>query len=941
MLGLLNVRSMISKVDKIYEIISDGLDILVLTESWHGSSDDISLRLGMPSGYSFVDYVRPHDPFHGGIVIYFRSTFKYVQIELPLLKTFEIIALKLFINKANIILLAIYRPGSAPVCSLFFQELVLVLEHVSTLSTYLLLAGDFNVHVERQHDPHTSSLIKIFDMFQLHNWVNEPTHALGGILDLIVSSSNLTISNCKVFPCEIFSDHSFIQASLPFHKKRFARAKKLVRSWNRMDENNFVSLINNSPISQPFDMNDVNQAFALFNSELQSIVDEVAPLHFVYSKYVPSAPWFDDECRKVRRYCRKFERTYRRKACIENKKAWIAALKTKSLLFSEKKNMFWNNLVQINQSHPKKLWNIINKILCRESTDDSSETVNEHAPNDFAVYFRDKVMKVRDQTGGLDIPLFNECCLNQVSRFSSFIVCTDTDVKNVILNSPTKSCSLDCLPTHVFKKYVDLFLPYITCLINMVLASGCFPSPCKHAIVSPLLKKTTLDKKEIKNYRPVSNLSFISKVIERIVARQLLSHLKTNCLLPVYQSGYRQYHSTETALLHVSSELFAAMDDQKMSLLALLDMSAAFDCVDHEILLERLSHRYGISDTVASWFKSYLNGRSAQILYKNKLSDIETVMFGVPQGSVLGPLLFLLYTADVFDLVDDYGFRIHGFADDMQIITSCPAQSFDVVVNKFFCCLSKIDKWMSCNRLKLNQCKTQLLPVGTWQQMSKINLSEIQNEMEGIEFKSVASNLGFVFDNNLSMHEHIRCLTGSCSFQLRKLRLVRKSLNRATSESLVHAFIHSRLDYCNSLFYGVSKKSISMLQSIQNRAAKIVVGGLKYDHVTPILTDLHWLPVDKRILFKIGIFMFKCVNGLAPDYLIDKLTASAAVPRHYQLRSYDLNSFFVPPTRLVIGSRNFAVFGPAVWNSLPELLRQPGLPYVQFRKLYKTFLFSH
>ena len=355
-----------------------------------------------------------------------------------------------------------------------------------------------------------------------------------------------------------------------------------------------------------------------------------------------------------------------------------------------------------------------------------SNELTDHNLNKFAHYFKQKVLTVRNQTGLSDSMTFDYSCSILSKEFSSFVACSESEVKKIIMNSPTKSCGLDCLPTHIFKKYVDLFLPYLTGLINLCLATGHFPSLFKHAIITPLLKKVTGDRKEIYNYRPVSNLSFISKVLERIVAKQLLNHLETNCPLPVNQSGYRRYHSTETALLQVTMELFTAINNQEVSLLALLDMSAAFDCVDHAILLEKMAHNFGISDNVASWFKSYLTGRSSQVLYNNELSAVDTVLFGVPQGSVLGPILFLMYTADVFALVHSRGFKIHAFADDIQIITSSPADLYDVTVKICFDLLSVIDNWMSASRLKLNQCKTQLLTVGTWQQRSKLNLFKIK-----------------------------------------------------------------------------------------------------------------------------------------------------------------------------------------------------------------------
>ena len=290
MFGLLNIRSMTSKFNFVYELIMQELDIFVLTETWHGSSDDICLRLAMPPGYDYVDFLRPHDPYHGGLVIYFRSQFKCIKLELPLLKTFEAIAIKFVINRVEIVLLAIYRPGSVLISSLFFHELTLVLEQLSTLAPFVMLAGDFNVHVEKPSDPHTINLLEIFELFGLYNRITEPTHVSGGTLDLIVSSSNLPISSCNVHFPGVYSDHSFIEVCLPITFMPCVRTRKLVRSWSRMDEKHFVSLLSNSPISKPCESADPVIAMHLFDKEIKIIVNEIAPQHWVMSRRVHCAP---------------------------------------------------------------------------------------------------------------------------------------------------------------------------------------------------------------------------------------------------------------------------------------------------------------------------------------------------------------------------------------------------------------------------------------------------------------------------------------------------------------------------------------------------------------------------------------------------------------------------------------------------------------------------
>jgi len=584
------------------------------------------------------------------------------------------------------------------------------------------------------------------------------------------------------------------------------------------------------------------------------------------------------------------------------------------------------------------LWKIVNNILCTP-TDDSVNMNTGHTADDFRVYFEEKINKVLTLLRNNHGFVFDNNSLTE-SKFSCFDPCSAADIKNFILKAPTTTCSLDYLPTDIFKKYLHLFLPFLTELINISLSSGCFPSEFKHAIIRPRLKKESLDKNDITNYRPVSNLSFISKVVERIVAKQLLTYLTDNCLLPLNQSGYRQFYSTETALLEITSELFSSMDEQRVSLLALLDMSAAFDCVNHSLLLKKLSSNYGISNTVLSWFESYLLDRTQQTLFVDKLSKIYDVSYGVPQGSVLGPILFILYTSGVFKIIEKFGFKVYAYADDIQIIGTCSPFLFPDLIGRFTCCLSEVDSWMSGHSLKLNQCKTQFIPIGTWQQLSKLNINSININDKVLDFCPFVTNLGFTLDTHLMMNEHVKLLVSSCSFQLRRLRMIRRFLDRTTLETLVHAFINSRLDYCNSLFCGLSKKLMFQLQSIQNRDAKIVDGGLKYNHVTPILRKLHWLPVESRAVFKIAVLVYKCINGLAPKYLIDRCMSGVLVPINYSLRSSESNLLPVPSANLLVGSRNFSVVGPRIWNSLPNSLRQRGISFISFRKSLKTYLFE-
>ena len=230
-----------------------------------------------------------------------------------------------------------------------------------------------------------------------------------------------------------------------------------------------------------------------------------------------------------------------------------------------------------------------------------------------------------------------------------------------------KTCELDPLPASLYSDCLPALLPFITDIINTSLKSGTVPDSFKSAIVRPLLKKHNLDPNELKNYRPISNLCFLSKLLEKVVLNQLNMHLSTNNLLNPFQSAYRQSHSTETALLHILNDLLLSTDSGKVSLLTLLDLSAAFDTIDHTILLTRLQHTFGISDTALSWFSSYLSDRKQTVLINDIYSQSAHLTCGVPQGSVLGPVLFTLYASPLSTIIESHSLKHHFYADDTQL----------------------------------------------------------------------------------------------------------------------------------------------------------------------------------------------------------------------------------------------------------------------------------
>ena len=242
-----------------------------------------------------------------------------------------------------------------------------------------------------------------------------------------------------------------------------------------------------------------------------------------------------------------------------------------------------------------------------------------------------------------------------LTPFDKFKVMNEEDVKHLITKSGKKSCALDPMPTSLVIECLEVLCPVITRLINLSLDSGLFPDNWKHAEVRPSVKNNFSFDPSFPNLRPTSNLTFISKLTERAVSDQTHKHLSVHNLYPKNQSAYREFHSTEMALLRIiKHDILMKMSQQHVTLLVTLDLSAAFDTIDHVILLKRLHSNFGISGRVISWFQSYLENRSQSISVNGATSKRFHLQHGVPQGSCLGPVLFLMYASGLFNVIEPH-----------------------------------------------------------------------------------------------------------------------------------------------------------------------------------------------------------------------------------------------------------------------------------------------
>ena len=373
-------------------------------------------------------------------------------------------------------------------------------------------------------------------------------------------------------------------------------------------------------------------------------------------------------------------------------------------------------------------------------------------------------------------------------------------------------------------------------------------------------------------------------------------------------------------------------------MLVLLDLSTAFDTIDHSILLNTLRNNLKIDGVVLQWFSSYLANRSQFISIDGVQSERQNLHHGVPQGSVLGPLLFCAYMTELGQIIRKHHLLFHTYADDTQIYIAFTLNEMQNATTMLENCIEEIRTWMVKHKLKLNDDKTEFLTISSPHNSKELNSLKVKIGDSTILSSQNARNLGVVIDSVFNLNKHVTSVCQSCYFHLRNISAIRCYLTPDTAAQIIHAFVTSKLDYCNSLLFGLPDYSVLRLIKVQNTAIRIITRCNRRDNITPRLKELHWLPVHLRIEYKIILLTFKALNGLAPAYIQDLLIVRT--PSSYSLRNDNKNLLVVPRTRTTsYGDRSFSAAAPVLWNSLPDDMRVIDELSVFKRKL-KSYLFD-
>lgn len=927
--GHLNVRSLLNSFHDLKGFLVAGdFDLFAISESW--LHPDISSDVLEIENYNF--YRRDRASRGGGVGVYVKNNLNIKIMSTPAAASLEQLWFTVNLSGRLCAVCVIYRAPNVNLHDLIGTLDSVLSDIVPTVDAVILL-GDLNIDFLAINSNSFSYFNNLLETYGLLQVVDQPTRITSqtqSLIDVIITNDPDLVQSVSVVDSGVNTDHFALACELCMSREKSPVKYVTYRDFRDFDNASFQQHLYSYDWDTICGLSDVNTMVEYFNRNLIELFNLHAPVRTVRVTRAP-APWMTSTIRDMihtrdaalQRYRRTRNpvhgqyyaelRNYVTGAVRREKRAYLNCAVSKKNAKST-----WSALSQLN---------IVNK--CRK-----------HLPNNFH-YDIDDINKYFGNVGANGVgSSVAKTYISRYDRGSAFGPLFDFHTVNrddILLyfdRIKSKAVGLDGISSEMLRLVILCLLDHITLIINKAITTHTFPDKWKEAVVLPLPKVS--NPTGLSQLRPISILPTLSKILEMIMAAQISEFVQKNDIIPASQSGFRANHSTTTALWNISDDILKNIDEKKVSCLILLDYSKAFDTVDHLLLVKKLKY-FGFSSCAAGFISNYLSHRTQCVRLGSDISQPLVIGRGVPQGSILGPLLFSIYISD-FHTVIKQG-KIHNYADDSQLLYTLPTTKTDASVSSINEDLSRLAQISLEHKLTLNASKSQIILFG-----SKRNLATFTNDLEiAIDKKALpivteAKNLGIWLDSELRFTKHVNMLCQASYSILKQLYPSRHIMDTKLKLKVCESLILSKIAY-GDVVYGPNLKyeDTYRVQKIFNSCLRLCYGIRKFDHISHKYDEAGWLKFEGLLQLHINTLVHKTLLIREPEYLFEKLKFLSNPDSERSSRSVG-RLLLIPRHRSTCFRRSFSYMAPKLYNSLAP--RFYNFSLVNFKKKLKTHILN-
>jgi len=733
------------------------------------------------------------------------------------------------------------------------------------------------------------------------------TRNSSSLLDIVCMDNDLNVLKSGSIDTFTSTDHRLVYATVNIEFFKSTPKTITYRNFRNFNKDQFD--MHQMSFQEIFQSDCIDNKLNLFNQQIISIFDVHAPYKTVkiQRKY---RPYITETIKEMIKLKKKAFNKYKRTNLPCHKNFYLDLKNYLRFAIKSEKKAYMSFHLQNSHKNSKKMWSNINEWNVHSKP---FIGIPEHLKNVNRIsdHFAGVSQKMAIPVNDLVLEYYSNNKISSENDQCIFRNVTDLDVYKSFSRIKSKGMGADGLSYDMILFCLNYIAPVITHLFNWCLRKGVFPTIWKTSLVRPLPKTSKVN--SVEELRPICLLPILAKMHEIIVFDIISEYASVKKIIPKVQSGFQKFHSTATALTKVTSDIAQNIDENKVSCLVLLAYSKAFDLINHNMLIAKFGY-YGFSDEICFWLTSYLRSRAQIVTLDGERSESVTVENGVPQGSILGPLLFKIYTSDLPGVIKNCS--IHLYADDTQLLGGFDPTDSCVAMRNMISDLSAVYKWSRDHGLLLNAKKSCHMIIGTKVSRTKYQLNNFVTLHVGntpLPLVEESRNLGVIFDSQLNFEKHVDKKLALIYYKLKSLYPFRDSLPVNIKLLLVESLLYPQLDYCNVVYYNfLTEEYKSKIQLVQNACLRFVYSIRKYDHISYIYLANDLLKYEYRVRLHFGVLVYKIYKFGCPSYLWECFIKRREM---HNLNLRNVDTFQVPNHRTSRFKNSFVYLATKLLNS--------------------------